>query len=254
MADGVATPRHNSRYLSNCGDIEDNTITDISQTCVRYNADMDCDSRNGKSDYNSDNARQGLAGQHELNGTQGTCNGNNTMSTQSSPPPTQQSSQFPSPIPNQQLIERLDCALYGLNHEAYIDKLLELGESERIITWYRTMLLSRAGSIESCPKGRLITRKSTQNATSCEKYAKDCFILQSFIDGDDSDIDCVFSRSSGKDDLASRTVNLSSCHNALYPYQIPTTTTWIVMIYLLQYSPCGRTSRHFSISIGEEIV
>lgn len=63
-----------------------------------------------------------------------------------------------------------------------------------MITWYRSTLNSRASVLTSYPKGNLVTRKSTNKSSSAEKYARDCFIIQSFISGDSSEIMEVFSK------------------------------------------------------------
>ncbi|CAG2248803.1 unnamed protein product [Mytilus edulis] len=69
---------------------------------------------------------------------------------------------------------------------------------ENTITWYRSILTSRAKSVQGCPTGKLYTRKSTSRSSSTLKYAKDCYILYMFINGDSSGIDEVFRKDDSK--------------------------------------------------------
>ena len=50
--------------------------------------------------------------------------------------------------------------------------------------WYRSVLLSRALSIEGCPKEKLCVRRTTNRSTCNEKYAEDCYRLSKFLQGD----------------------------------------------------------------------
>ncbi|VDI13753.1 Hypothetical predicted protein [Mytilus galloprovincialis] len=112
-------------------------------------------------------------------------------------------------IPSQQTIMYLDKVLDGLPREKYIDMIVHtLKGNESLVTWYRKILLSRAGEIEGCPKGKLCNRKTTNKSSSIQKYAKDCYILQMFTEGDASEIDSVFSRSvnSTSDNLHNDTI------------------------------------------------
>ncbi|VDI08552.1 Hypothetical predicted protein [Mytilus galloprovincialis] len=112
-------------------------------------------------------------------------------------------------IPSQQTIMYLDKVLDGLPREKYIDMIVHtLKGNESLVTWYRNILLSRAGEIEGCPKGKLCNRKTTNKSSSIQKYAKDCYILQMFTEGDASEIDSVFSRSvnSTSDNLHNDTI------------------------------------------------
>ena len=77
----------------------------------------------------------------------------------------------------------------------YIEKLSKMSNNESLATWYRTILFTRASQIEGCPKGKLCHRKTTVKSTSLIKYAKDCFVLNMFIEGDNSEIENVFSKS-----------------------------------------------------------
>ena len=69
----------------------------------------------------------------------------------------------------------------------YVSKLLQVtNESDDSITWYRSAITSRARSIQGCPIGKLLNRKSTNTSSSSFKYARDCYILEMFIRGDKS--------------------------------------------------------------------
>ncbi|CAG2233981.1 unnamed protein product [Mytilus edulis] len=104
-----------------------------------------------------------------------------------------QNSQKNDFVPNQECLSLLDQELSDLPRDSYVLKLIELThDSENTITWYRTILASRAKSIQGCPTGKLFTRKSTNRSSSTQKYAKDCYIIYMFINGDDSSIDDVF--------------------------------------------------------------
>ena len=74
----------------------------------------------------------------------------------------------------------------------YISKLLQLtNESDDSITWYHSALTSRARSIQECRMGKLLNRNSTNKSSSSSKYARDCYILEKFIQGDKSQIEEV---------------------------------------------------------------
>ena len=83
-------------------------------------------------------------------------------------------------------------------------------ESDDTITWYRSILANRARSVEGCPLGKLFTRKSTTKSSSASKYARDCYILQQFISGDNSSIDEVFRKDDTKS--VSEPTGTSNCH------------------------------------------
>ncbi|VDI27220.1 Hypothetical predicted protein [Mytilus galloprovincialis] len=125
---------------------------------------------------------------------------------------SQDSSQGTHFIPNQDFIAMLDLELIDLPRDSYIVKLIELtNDSDDTITWYRSMLTSRAKSIQGCPLGKLITRKSTNRGSSSQKYAKDCYLLQQFISGDPSSIDEVFRKDEPKSVSEHNAVPLN-CH------------------------------------------
>ncbi|CAG2246966.1 unnamed protein product [Mytilus edulis] len=106
----------------------------------------------------------------------------------------------------------LDLELINLPRDSYIVKLIKLtNDSGDTITWYRSMLTSRAKSIQGCPLGKLITRKSTNRGSSSQKYAKDCYLLQQFISGDPSSIDEVFRKDEPKSVSEHNAVPLN-CH------------------------------------------
>lgn len=116
-------------------------------------------------------------------------------------------SQLSDFTPNQTCIAMLDQELDGLPRDSYIQKLIELThESENVITWYRTLLLSRARDIEGCPLGQLINRKSTNVSTSIEKYARDCFMLSQFCNGNKTSIEEIFR----KDDKPKQSVGVNN--------------------------------------------
>ena len=78
-----------------------------------------------------------------------------------------QGSQMSNFVPNQDFIAMLDNELADLPKDSYIPKLIELtNESDDTITWYRSILASRAKSIDGCPVGKLFTRKSTNKSSS----------------------------------------------------------------------------------------
>ena len=66
-----------------------------------------------------------------------------------------------SQVPNQDYIRRLYKELVNLPRDIYIEKLLEVAhDSEDIVTWYRSVLFSRARSFPGCPSGYLLVRKN----------------------------------------------------------------------------------------------
>lgn len=92
-------------------------------------------------------------------------------------------------------IENLDSSLENLPRDMYISKLLDMcANSESTVCWYRNVLCSRAKRINECPQGNLVNRKSTKCGTSAEKYAKDCFTLYMFTQGERSGIEYVFDK------------------------------------------------------------
>ena len=91
----------------------------------------------------------------------------------------------------------IDSKLLNLTKDSYIEKLLETTQnSEDTIIRYRNELLHRARTINGCPIGKMINRKTTNKSTLQLKTAKDCYILNAFINGDDTDINEVFTSSS----------------------------------------------------------
>ncbi|CAC5426419.1 unnamed protein product [Mytilus coruscus] len=126
----------------------------------------------------------------------------------------QDSSQGAHFVPNQDFIAMLDQELIDLHRDSYIAKLIELtNDSDDTITWYRSMLTSRAKSIQGCPLGKLITRKSTNKGSSSQKYAKDCYLLHQFISGDPSSIEEVFRKDESKSVSEQTTMPLNqNCH------------------------------------------
>lgn len=103
------------------------------------------------------------------------------------------SSQIPL---NQEFYEHLDQILLNQPKEIYLEKLIEeTRDNEGHLEWYRRMLYDRACTIEGFPHGKLIARRDTPKSKSIQKLASDCFIIQMFISGDDTDIENVFSKS-----------------------------------------------------------
>lgn len=96
---------------------------------------------------------------------------------------------------SQSEIDNLDSNLQNLPKELYISKLLELCLSnESLILWYRGLLCTRARKFKDCPTGNLINRKTTKASSSAEKYARDCFTLYMFINGEKHGIENVFEK------------------------------------------------------------
>jgi hypothetical protein len=84
-------------------------------------------------------------------------------------------------------IENFDSSLENLQRNLYICKLLDMcANNENAIWWYRNALCSRAKRINGCPQGNLVNRKSTKGGTNAEKYARDCFTMDMFTQGDRS--------------------------------------------------------------------
>jgi len=66
----------------------------------------------------------------------------------------------------------LDQELKILSREAFVEKILELSQNlSDTVSWYRTILASRARGLPGCPTGDLVTRKSTSRSSSARKYA-----------------------------------------------------------------------------------
>ena len=103
-------------------------------------------------------------------------------------------------IPNEETIQKYDVELNGFKKGKYVSKLLDLAKDrEDSIIWYRSVLLSRALSIEGCPKEKLCVRRTTNRSTCNEKYAEDCYRLSKFLKGDTSPLDDMFTKSKAED-------------------------------------------------------
>lgn len=100
------------------------------------------------------------------------------------------------PTSKHDVSEILDNATYGLLRDDYVSKLVQMcGNQEDSVIHYRQTLLSRARSIEGCPKAKLVTRRTTGNKSAQIKYANDCYLLNQFIAGDTSiELKDVFSK------------------------------------------------------------
>ncbi|CAC5424454.1 unnamed protein product [Mytilus coruscus] len=71
-----------------------------------------------------------------------------------------QNSQIADFVPNQEFIYLLDQELSDLPRDSYVFKLIDLThDSENTITWYRTILASRAKSIQGCPTENFYPKK-----------------------------------------------------------------------------------------------
>ena len=92
--------------------------------------------------------------------------------------------------------DEFDTALDGLPKESYISKLLQISEAnEDTLSRYRSELAVRARRCNDGPSGALITRRSSAKSSIVEKYASDCFVLNSFICGNSVDINELFKQS-----------------------------------------------------------
>lgn len=85
----------------------------------------------------------------------------------------------------------LDSNLQNFSKELYVEKHLEITNSND----YRTYLFSKAKSIQKCPLCNLTAQKTTKNNLSVTKYAKDCFALNMFCNGNDAFLGDVFDKS-----------------------------------------------------------
>ena len=98
-------------------------------------------------------------------------------------------------IPHQIKLDKLDNELCNLPKDVYINKLLDLCENdESTVYWYRDTLCSRAKRLSDCPSGKLLNRKTTKRGSSTARYAKDCYILYMFMQGEKSSINEIFDK------------------------------------------------------------
>jgi chromosome segregation ATPase len=119
----------------------------------------------------------------------------NNQDSASVNPSDSQSPDCNESVSNQSDIENLDEHLQNLPRDLYISKLLELCSScESMVSQYRNALCLRARSISDCPKGNLMNRKSTKQSSCAERYARDCYTLNMFINGEKSGIEHVFDK------------------------------------------------------------
>ena len=101
--------------------------------------------------------------------------------------------------PNQQIYSNLDHVLANLPRDLYIERLITETRSDcELVLWYRRILADRARQLDNCPRGELKGRKSTTKSSSMHKFATDCYILSTFIQGDSSEIEMVFAPSTLK--------------------------------------------------------
>jgi len=96
-------------------------------------------------------------------------------------------------IPQQEYVANKDhylLDLLDLPKHSYMLKFIELTKnSEDCLTWYCSTLPSRAKSLQGCPTGKRVTRKSITKSSSSSKYAGNCHILYMFLQGDKTQID-----------------------------------------------------------------
>lgn len=87
---------------------------------------------------------------------------------------------------NQEYYTILDEILCNLPKVLYINKLVQLcHDNDDDVRLYRSIIHKRAQEIPNCPSGTLIHRRTTENERSCTKYARDCYLLQQFINNRD---------------------------------------------------------------------
>ncbi|CAC5358301.1 unnamed protein product [Mytilus coruscus] len=102
-------------------------------------------------------------------------------------------------VPQQEFIAKLDYDLADLPKQTYISKLIEkTNNSDDCLTWYRSTLASRAKIYTGVSHRKLYNRKSTTKSTSTSKYARDCYIIYMFLQGDKTQIDEVFRKDDNK--------------------------------------------------------
>ena len=75
-------------------------------------------------------------------------------------------------IPNKGTIQKYDAELKGFLQRKYVSELLKTRDRKDSIMWYRSVLFSRALSIEGCPKEKLCVRMTT-NRSTCNEYAEE---------------------------------------------------------------------------------
>ena len=122
---------------------------------------------------------------YEIVNNENTCDENDTNS---------QTLDF-SLIQNQSLIDQLDLELSSLPKDDFIKHLITIcNGSEESVTFYRNVLACRARSDPGCPKGKLVTRRTTARYKSVEKYAEDCHSLYLFLHGDKTEIKDVYTK------------------------------------------------------------
>ena len=90
-------------------------------------------------------------------------------------------------IPGQQFFQDTDSKLMNLTSEEYIKELINVCTNENSkLLLYREHLLERVRSLPDCPPGRLVARKNTNKCSKTVKYARDCYILHKFTQGERS--------------------------------------------------------------------
>lgn len=104
--------------------------------------------------------------------------------------------------PNQEFISKLDELFDDSPQQAYIESMLAYLEGkEGLLTWYRSILICRLrGPSDNSLFGNApVTRKNTNKSTSAYKYAKDCYNLSLYLNGDmTAQIEEIFSTRSTK--------------------------------------------------------
>lgn len=193
MAADVNSRLTSEKQNSVCSD-SGNVLAATSETCGTPNAHLDQDMSFREYSPQNNQIIAALTGTPNVNNN--IDNVNTSMYDYSDLPSSQEF------VPNQDFIVNLDNNLNDLPMDTYISKLIDYSNNcENTVTWYRTILASRAKSYEGCPQGKLVTRKSTHKSASIHKHARDCYLLYMFMNGDNTCINEVFR----KDDLKAST-------------------------------------------------
>jgi hypothetical protein len=107
--------------------------------------------------------------------------------------------------------DKLQTDLHGLPKHEFVDKLMQMTSGDdNQIGLYKNYLAVQARSVDGCPSGSLIHRKSTEKSTSVWKNAQDCYILFQFMCGESAEIEKVFSKQS-KSISSSQPTNQAAC-------------------------------------------
>lgn len=81
--------------------------------------------------------------------------------------------------------QKLDTELVNLPRVAYVDKILQLTNSDIAqLESYRNLLHRRAKDVSNCPEGRLIQRRGSEKCSQDQMLAKDCYLLHMLVKGE----------------------------------------------------------------------